>query len=158
MWHTALHIGRNELAKAALHISAVIFIFCGIRIFLGVRIVRKVIHIKILAISPAAAEAHTVGLVKLAVVITVVTLQERILNPLNCKIKSPILAVDCDICKAAKRSTDAKFIHHSVCQIVLHIGVILNDIVQAQFIQTVVAFIVVVLVKFNLEAVTLAVH
>ena len=55
-------------------------------------------------------------------------------------------------------STDAEIVHKGVGDIVLHIGIVLNDIVQTELIQTVIGLAVLILVEFYLETVTAAVH
>ena len=48
--------------------------------------------------------------------------------------------------------------HKPVCQIILHAGAVLNQVIKAQLIQSIVAFGTVILVKFDLEAISVAVH
>ena len=52
----------------------------------------------------------------------------------------------------------AKFPHHTVGQVIFHIGVVLNDVVQAEFVQTVIRLSALVVVKLNFHTVTVAVH
>ncbi len=115
----------------------------------------KFAHLEVTAVASAAAHALDVGLIQLSGIVAVVTLQERIFNSLNGKIKSPILAVNSNINIAAKRRINSEFRHHAVAKIILHIGVILNYIVKAELVESVIGFCAVVVIKFNLEAVAI---
>ena len=120
--------------------------------------VHKVPHIESPAVPAAAAEAGAVRLVQFTVVTAIITLEEGVFYPLYCQIKPPILAIDSKVSIAAKGRIHAKFPHHTVCQVVLHIGCILDCIIQTQLIQTVVALRAVVLVELDFEAVPVAAH
>ena len=88
----------------------------------------------------------------------VIALQEGILHRFHSQIQAPVLTVHGDICIAAQRSRRAKVSHEAIGQIVLHHGGILDEVIQAQLVQTVIAFSVIILVKLDLETVPIAVH
>ena len=117
----------------------------------------NVFHFEILAVSSATAHVHAVGLVKLSDTF-VVAERKRILNRFHRQIKPPILTVHGDVNKAAKGGGNTELVHHCVDEKVLHIGVVLNDIVEHQLVKPVVGGVFVVVVELNLEAVTLTLH
>ena len=112
-----------------------------------------VVHVKTAAIAPAAAHIYAVWLVELAVIAAVIPLQEGLLHPLHRQVQTPVLTVDGDVDIAAQGRGHAEPPHHLVGEVVLQIGVILDDVVQAQLVQTVVGQAAVVVVKLDLEAV-----
>ena len=120
--------------------------------------IHKIAHIEIFAVAPATTKAHAVRLVKFAVAGAVIALQEAVLYALHSQIQSPVLTVDGDIHKTAQRCRCTEGIHHGVGQIVLHHGGVLDQIVQAQLIKTMVGDGVIIVVKLHLKAVTIAVH
>ena len=120
--------------------------------------VHKLVHVEVPAVSPAPAEAHTVRLVQLAVIPAVIALKEGVLHPLHRQIQSPVLPVYGEVHITAQRRLRPKLPHHAVGEVILHHGVVLDEIVQAQLIQTVVALALVIMVKFQLEAVAVAAH
>ncbi len=111
------------------------------------------IHVEIASVSSTAAEGKAVGLVQLAVVVSVVALEEAVLYCFYRQIKSPRFAVYVDLRKAAQRRGDAHLVHERVGEIVLHEGLILNEVVQAELIQSVIRSAGLILVKLDLEAV-----
>ena len=118
----------------------------------------KRFHTEFPSVAPAAAEAHAVWLVQRAGISAVIPLQETVLHSFHRQIESPVLAVDGDENITAKRRVHAEGPHHLVGEIVLHVCGVLNNVVQAQLIQAVVGPAAVVVVKFQLEAVAVAVH
>ena len=63
----------------------------------------ELVHSKFFSVAVAAAHIDTVGLIRLAVIFTVVALQERFLYAFHCEIQSPVFSVYRDIYIAAKR-------------------------------------------------------
>ena len=112
-----------------------------------------VVHVKTAAIAPAAAHIYAVWLVELAVIAAVIPLQEGLLHPLHRQVQTPVLTVDGDVDIAAQGRGHAEPPHHLVGEVVLQIGVVLDDVVQAQLVQTMVGQAAVVVVKLDLEAV-----
>ena len=111
-----------------------------------------------MSVAPPAAEAHAVRLIQLPTVRAVVSLKEPVFHTLHSKIQSPVLPVDSDIDIAAQGCIHAEISHHTIDKIVLHHGVVLNQIVQTQLVQTMIGLSVFILVKLQLEAVALAAH
>ena len=118
----------------------------------------ELLKIEILAVAPAAAHVHAVGLVQVAVVAAVIALEEALLHRLHRQVQSPVLTVDGDVDIAAQGGSRAEFVHHLIDQVVLHHGIILDQIVQAQLVQTVIALGGIVLVELDLQAVPVGVH
>ncbi len=110
-------------------------------------------HVKFFSIAAAAAQIHAVGLIQLAVIFTVVALQERFFYAFHCEIQSPVFSVYRDIYIAAKGRGHSCLAHHLIGQIILHVGVVLNDIIQTELIQSVIGVGAVKAIEFNLEAV-----
>ena len=113
-----------------------------------------VVHVEASAVAPAAAHADAVGLVELAVITTAVALQESLLHALYCQVQSPLLTIHRDINKAAQGGVHPEIRHHLVGKVVLHVGVVLDDVVEAQLVEAVVGGGAVIVVKLDLEAVT----
>ena len=157
------HVSKIEIPEIR-HIAEIhaAFLLCAVlRIagFAAVVIVpvHEIAHAEIFSVSgTAAAEAHAVRLVEVAEIAAVIALQEGFLDCLDRKIQTPVLAVDRDIHIAAKRGIRTEIGHQRICEVVLHVGVVLNDVVQAELIQSVVAFGLIVLVELDLEAVSAA--
>ena len=120
--------------------------------------VHNILHIKFPAVAPAPAKAHAVRLIELAGVTAVIPPEEAVLHALYRQVQPPILAVHCDVDIAAKGCVHTEGSHHLIGKVVLHIGGVLNDVVQAQLIQAVVGPAAVVVVELQLEAVAVAVH
>ena len=115
--------------------------------------VLQVLYRKAPAVPAPAAEAHTVGLVEVPGVPAVIALQKAVLNALHRQIQAPVLPVYRDIDKAAQRRGGPGGGHHLVGEEILHIGVILDDVVQVQLIQAVIGRLAVIVVEFDFEAV-----
>lgn len=96
---------------------------------------------------------NAVGLVELSVIAAVVALQEGLLHALYCQVQSPLLTVHRNIHEAAQRSVHPEICHHLVGKVVLHIGVVLDDVVETQLVEAVVGGGAVIVVKLDLEAV-----
>ena len=109
-------------------------------------------HVQILVVT--TCHGNAVGLVQFAIGLAVIALEEAFLNALDGQIQAPILAVDGDGDKAAQRRRHAHLAHQGVGPVVLHVGVVLNQVVQAHLVQTIIAVAVLVLVKLHLEGVT----
>ena len=118
----------------------------------------QVIHPEIPAVSAAAAEGHAVRLVELPGVGAVGPGQEAVLHALHGQIEPPVRTIDRDPHKGAEGTVRAEVGHHPIDQIVLHHRVVLNQIVQTELVQTVQGFSLLVVVKFQLEAVAPAAH
>ncbi len=126
----------------------------GVSVWFG-GIAVKVEIIQISAVAAAAAKAHAVGLIEFAVAGTVIAFQKGFFHAFYRQIQTPVLTVDGDIDKTAQRGVHAKLMHHCIGQIVFHHGGILNQIIQAQFVQAMIGAGTVVMVKLNLETVSL---
>ena len=113
------------------------------------------------ALAPKAGEAGTAAaffrLLTLRIP-AVIALEEAVLHALHREIEAPILAVDRDVDEGAEGRIRAELIHQPVGEIVLHIGVVLDDVVQAQLVQAVIVLPVFILVEFDFEAVSLGTH
>ena len=113
----------------------------------------ELVHVEAAAVAAAAAHVAAVGLVELAVVRAVAAQQEALLHALNGQIQPPILAVHRYPDVAAKRRVRARRGHELIAQVVLHVGVVLDDVVEVQLVEAVVAQGAVVVVELYLEAV-----
>ncbi len=89
----------------------------------------KIAHLKIPAITASAAQTHAVGLVKFAVIGSIIAFKKRLLHAFHSQVQSPIPAVDCDIYETAQGGIYAEFVHHGISQIVFHHGGILNQVI-----------------------------
>ena len=155
--HFAVPEAGHAAARTPVRLSGFIRAFFGF-CFLAV-LIHEIAHAEILAVArTAAAEAHAVRLIEVTVIAAVIPLQEGILDRFNGKIQTPVLTVDRNICIAAKRRICAEIAHQRVSEIILHIGIILNEIVQTKLIQSVIALGAVILIELDLEAVAAAVH
>ena len=124
----------------------------------SVQVQTHVLHTEALAVAAPAAKACAVRLVKLAFVRAVVAPEEGVLHAFHGEIQAPVLAVDRDIDEAAQGRLHTEAAHHLIHQIILHHGIVLNQIVEAQLVQAIIAFPLFIPVKFQLEAVPLAAH
>lgn len=77
---------------------------------------------------------------------------KRIFNDFYCKVKSKWLSVARDGNIACKRGMHAHEIHHVICQKILHAGRILPQIVQCQFVKSMVCCARMVMVKLDFKA------
>ncbi len=105
------------------------------------------------AVAAPAAHELAVRLIQFAVVFAVIALQEGFLHALDRQIQPPRLAVDGDGHIAAERCSHAHGGHHLIAEEILHAGVVLNQIIEAQLIQTMVGIAAVIVIKFDFEAV-----
>ena len=92
-------------------------------------VLRRIRHGEVLAVAAAAAHFGAVGLIQLAVVAAVAALQEGLLHSFHRQIKPPVLAVHGEVGVAAQGGGHTHLLHHLIAKVVLHIGVVLNDIV-----------------------------
>ena len=111
------------------------------------------LHVQILVV--ATGHGNAVGLVQFAIGLAVIALEETFLNALDGQIQAPILAVDGDGNKTAQGGGHTHLGHQGIGPVVLHVGVVLNQVVQAHLVQTIIAVAVLVLVKLHLEGVTI---
>ena len=140
--------------------------FCGLGLRVGLsfgvaaeaEVEIQVVKIEILAVAAAAAEAHAVRLVELAGVGAVVPGQEAVLHALHGQIEAPVLAIHRQIRIGAEGSVGPEVRHQPITQVILHHGVVLDQVVQAELIKTVQGFAGLVVVEFQLEAVALTAH
>ena len=129
---------------------------CGIgSAFLRAGPLAEIVHIEIASVAAAAAEGHAVRFVEVAGRNAVVAREEAVLHALDRQIQSPRLAVYVDLHKRAQRRGHAHFVHERIGEIILEIGFILNDVVQAQFIQSVIRFARLIMIELDFEAVTI---
>ena len=120
--------------------------------------VHKAFKVEILAVAATTAHIHTVGFVKLAIACAVVALQEALLHRFYRQVKPPILPVDGDIHIAAQGCRHTEFVHHPVCQVILHHSVVLDQVIEAELVQTVIGVGVIVLIEFDLKTVSAGIH
>ena len=110
--------------------------------------------VKILAVAAAPAHALTVGLVKLAVIASVIPFKKAFLYALHRKVKTEVLAVNRYISVAAKGRSHPELAHHGVAEIILHIGVVLNNVVETKLVEAVIGVGAVIMIEFDFKAVT----
>ena len=110
-------------------------------------------HVEVAAVAPAAAHVDAVRLIELAVIVPVVALEEGLLHALHRQVQPEVLAVDRDVDEATQGRVGAEGVHHLVAEVVLHVGVVLDEVVEAELIQPVVADSVIVMIELDLKAV-----
>ena len=91
-------------------------------------------------------------------VVAVVALEEGVFHALHRQVQAPILTVDRDVHITAQGGGGTEGAHHPIGEVVLHQGGVLDEVVQAQFVQTVVGLGAVILVELQLETVPVAAH
>lgn len=74
-------------------------------------------------------------------------------NAIKSTIEPPFLSVDGDIRIAAQRRVHSELLHHPITQIILHVSVILNNVVQIQLIQSLILDAILIMVKFQFKTV-----
>ncbi len=117
-------------------------------------VLHPILQVKLIAVTSTAAHAHAVWLVEFSVIAAVVALQEGLLHPLHRQVETPVLPVDGEVDIAAKRGIHTKVAHHLIGEIVLHIGVVLDNVVEADLIQAVVVDGAVIVVKLHFETIS----
>ena len=116
----------------------------------------QVVHVEVLAVAAAAAEAQAVRLIQLAEVGAVVSGQKAVFHALNRQIQPPVLTVHREINEGAERTVRAEIVHHQVNQVILHHGVVLNQIIETELVKAVQRARVVKMIELQFEAVALA--
>ena len=117
----------------------------------------ELLHIEIPAVAAAAAEAHAVGLIEVARIGAVSAFQKRVLHALHRQIEAPVFAVDIHLRVAAQGRGHAHAAHEGIAPVVLHISRVLNQVIQAELIQSAIGFARLIMVKLHLEAVPVVV-
>ena len=117
------------------------------------RLGHEIFHAEVASVAAAAAEVHGIGLIQFAVIAAVIAAQEALLHTLNGQIRAEGFAVHTDLHKAAQGRSHAHLAHQRVGQIILHVGVVVNEVIEAQLIQPVIGFARLIVVKLNFEAV-----
>ena len=102
---------------------------------------------------PATHAHDAVRFVKFPGAIAVVALQEALLYSFHRQVEPPFLSVDGDIRIAAQRRVHSELLHHPITQIILHVSVILNNVVQIQLIQSLILDAILIMVKFQFKTV-----
>ena len=121
---------------------------------IAVRVIVNILKLDIVIACPASsASIHAVRLVEFPVAAAVIAPQEGLFHPLYRQIQPPVLSVDRQIDIAAQGRGHTEVPHQPVHQVVLHHGVVLNQIVEVQLIQAIIGLGAVVVVKFHFEAV-----
>ena len=85
------HGGRGVIVSGILIGRSLLLRIIALQLFF------KVLHIKRLAVTAAAAKAQAVGLIQLAIILAVVALQEGFLHALNGQVQAPVFAVYADL-------------------------------------------------------------
>ena len=120
--------------------------------------VDEVLDVEVTAVAgTAAAHAQGVRLVEVALA-AVDALHEAVLHGLDRQIQPPVFAVDRHPDIGAERRVGAELRHQAVGQVVLHIGVVLDEVVEAELVQALVGLAGLVVVELELEAVALGAH
>ncbi len=117
----------------------------------------QAVHVEAPAIASAAAHTETVGLIQIPAGLSG-TLHIALFYALCRQIQPPILAVDGDVNVTAQRRVNSEICHQPVSQAVLHIGIVLNDVVQTELVKAVIRASRLVMVELQLETVPVAVH
>ncbi len=117
----------------------------------------QAVHVEAPAIASAAAHTETIGLIQIPAGLSG-TLHIALFYALCRQIQPPILAVDGDVNVTAQRRVNSKICHQPVSQAVLHIGIVLNDVVQTELVKAVIRASRLVMVELQLETVPVAVH
>ena len=102
---------------------------------------------------PVAHAHDAVRFVKFPGAIAVVALQEALLYSFHRQVEPPFLSVDGDIRIAAQRRVHSELLHHPIAQVILHVSVILNNVVQIQLIQSLILDTILIMVKFQFKTV-----
>ena len=113
-------------------------------------VVVRVLELQGIGTAALASGRLKVRLVNLSAVCAIAALGEGLLYALHGQVQPLLLPVDGDGEEGAQRGLHPHGGHHFVAQIVLHTGVVLNQVVQGQFVQPLIGFACFIVVEFEL--------